>query len=87
LKNIKDVEELTFNKLRSGNVIKTKAKNKVKKILELESTDTDSTCSSSSSDTDSTCSSSNTDTDSTCSSSNSTLHTHIVTLTVATIVF
>jgi hypothetical protein len=28
-KNIKDVEELTLNKLRSDNVIKTKAKNKV----------------------------------------------------------
>ena len=61
-KNIKDVEELTLNKLRSDNVIKTKAKNQVKKILELESNDTD---------TDSTYSSSNTDTDSTCSSSNS----------------
>ena len=61
-KNIKDVEELTLNKLRSDNVIKTKAKNKVKKILALESSDTDSTCSSSnSSSSDSSSSSSTSD--------------------------
>ena len=45
-----------------NNVIKTKAKNKVKKILELESSDTDITCSSSnssSSDSSSSSSSSN----------------------------
>ena len=48
--------------MRSDNVIKTKAKSKVKKILELESSDTDSTCSSSkSSSSDSSSSSSRSD--------------------------
>ena len=50
--------------MRSDNVIKTKAKNKVKKILELESSDTntDSTCNSNnSSSSDSSSSSSSSD--------------------------